>query len=93
MQHVKEYTLKAVMRDGLVYVTREIVGLTFPCSKWDLLSDSEKRAYENTTLTKEGTAVECTGCGEELTTEADFAKHFVIDNLHYLNLGHCPKKK
>lgn len=32
----------------------------------------------------------CAGCGTLLDTEADFAAHFVVDDLRYLNLGACP---
>lgn len=30
------------------------------------------------------------GCGEYFETEADFAKHFVIPDTRFLNLGWCP---
>lgn len=31
-------------------------------------------------------------CGFHIVTEADFAKHFVIPDERYLNLGNCPVK-
>lgn len=34
----------------------------------------------------------CSGCGELLETEKDFAAHFVIPNEQYLNLGECPHR-
>jgi hypothetical protein len=33
----------------------------------------------------------CSGCGAQLTTEGDFARHFVIRETAFLNLGECPK--
>jgi hypothetical protein len=35
----------------------------------------------------------CSGCGTVLETEADFAKHFLIPDERYLNLGDCPVGK
>jgi hypothetical protein len=32
----------------------------------------------------------CTCCGEALETEGDFARHFVVPDVRYLNLGGCP---
>lgn len=32
----------------------------------------------------------CSGCGTMLETESDFAKHFIITDEAYLNLGECP---
>ena len=34
----------------------------------------------------------CSGCGEYLETEGDFARHFYIPDIQYLNLGRCPVK-
>jgi hypothetical protein len=34
----------------------------------------------------------CAGCGENLSTEWDFAKHFVIPDEQFLNLGECPNR-
>lgn len=34
--------------------------------------------------------LKCAGCQTVLKTEADFAKHFVIPDERYLNLGDCP---
>jgi len=31
-------------------------------------------------------------CGQYFETEADFAKHFIIPDEHFLNLGECPVK-
>lgn len=34
----------------------------------------------------------CAGCGTELVTEGDFARHFTIPDSRFLNLGDCPRK-
>lgn len=34
----------------------------------------------------------CAGCGAILATEGDFARHFLIPDERYLNLGLCPKR-
>jgi hypothetical protein len=34
----------------------------------------------------------CSGCGERLETEWDFASHFVIPDERYVNLGGCPTR-
>jgi len=31
-------------------------------------------------------------CREVLRTEGDFARHFVVPDERYLNLGNCPTK-
>lgn len=51
---------------------------------------SAQREIEGLQNTEFGRA--CSGCGEILETEWDFAKHFVIPDERYLNLGDCPKK-
>ena len=43
-------------------------------------------------LYKTTCGLNCSGCGEFLATEADFAEHFYIVNSAYLNLGECPVK-
>lgn len=37
--------------------------------------------------------VPCTGCGEVLETEKDFAGHFMVPDERYLNLGYCPNNR
>lgn len=32
----------------------------------------------------------CSGCGQLLETELDFAAHFIVTDERYLNLGYCP---
>ncbi len=67
-------------------------------TKWEVLSaeletarkeverlESYLRGMENTPEN-----VNCSGCDEPFTTNADFARHFKIPNETYLNLGYCP---
>lgn len=61
--------------------------MTIQVTKWDLISDSYRESLKNTPFGQP-----CTGCGTPLATEADFAKHFVLYNRSYRNLGYCPKK-
>lgn len=35
----------------------------------------------------------CSVCGVALPTEAAFARHFVIPDERYLNLGECPEDR
>lgn len=55
-------------------------------TKWSLSSDAE-RASLDVTPTSVG---QCSGCGEPLFTEGDFARHFTISDRRYKNLGSCP---
>jgi hypothetical protein len=67
-------------------------------TKWEILSarvekarkeledlESYMRGMENTPDN-----TKCSFCAEQFRTNADFAKHFVIPNETYLNLGECP---
>jgi len=74
-------------------------------TKWEILEDRmlnageavgysawrELRALERTPFTANGTG-QCSTCGALLSTEADFAKHYLIDDERYLNLGMCPTR-
>jgi hypothetical protein len=57
-------------------------------TKWDLIDDSERPWLEKTPFNHP-----CSGCGEMLATEADFAKHFFVPDPIYKNLGWCPVKE
>ena len=56
-------------------------------TKWDHLTDSQKEGYESTPC-----GLHCSGCDIYLDSEADFAKHFIIKDVRFLNLGECPNK-
>jgi hypothetical protein len=59
--------------------------------KWDFLTEWEMDDLANTPfLDDEGKIGRCFGCGSELPTEAVFAKHFVLTDTRFLNLGYCP---
>ena len=47
--------------------------------------DRDLRGMEHTPC-----GIPCVECGEILATEADFAKHFEVQDTRYLNLGWCP---
>ena len=57
-------------------------------TKWDLIGDAERKSLDTIQFTGQS----CSGCGESLATEGDFARHFVLDDTRYLNLGNCPVK-
>lgn len=45
----------------------------------------QMQSLENTTFDGD-----CSGCGRHLETEADFAKHYIVRDPRYLNMGECP---
>jgi hypothetical protein len=47
---------------------------------------------ERTPFKANGTG-RCSACGTELPTEADFAKHYLVEDERFLNLGYCPNPK
>ena len=57
-------------------------------TKWDLIDDAERAGLEKMQF-----GHPCTGCGEMLATEADFAKHFFVPDPIYKNNGWCPVKE
>lgn len=69
-------------------------------TKWDILTermtslrnqaDNIQKELDSLKATPFGSI--CTYCNEMLETEADFAKHFIVPNRAYLNLGECPRK-
>lgn len=72
-------------------------------TKWDILVErrqaareefhkleAQLRGYEHT-LFKDGDS-SCASCGAPTPTEAAFAKHYLIDDERYLNLGNCPTR-
>lgn len=55
-------------------------------TKWNLSTPEEQAALDRTKC-----GLPCAGCGTMLETEGDFARHFVLYNRVYRNLGFCPK--
>lgn len=72
-------------------------------TKWDFMSPAQMQSLANTPFVQSDWDPEtgetsyrpgrCSGCGHPLPNEAEFAKHFVVDDIRYLNLGHCPDKR
>ncbi|MEU8327327.1 hypothetical protein [Micromonospora sp. NPDC048839] len=58
-----------------------------PVTKWDLLPENVREALDAQPL-----GINCSGCSEPLPTEGAFARHFVLYDRQYLNLGYCPVK-
>lgn len=57
-------------------------------TKWDLSSTRDRVALDATRF-----GAPCSGCGLGLATEGDFARHFVLGDVRFLNLGWCPVKE
>ena len=57
-------------------------------TKWTLSSDAERAGLDVTRC-----GIKCSGCGTELATEGDFARHFTVPDARYRNLGDCPKSR
>lgn len=54
-------------------------------TKADLITTYELKLLDGTEC-----GLLCDRCREHLPTEGDFARHFVIPDAKYLNLGDCP---
>jgi len=62
-------------------------------TKADLISAEELDALDRTPTSRHnGEPMKCVRCRVELATEGDFARHFLIPDERYLNLGICPSK-
>jgi hypothetical protein len=62
-----------------------------PATKWDMLGDRTRAYLERVPTRREYEPVmTCSACNTPLPTEADFARHFVLPDLRYWNLGDCP---
>lgn len=57
-------------------------------TKWDLISADQRAALEATPYGGNG----CSRCGASFATEADFARHYIVPDARYLNLGYCPTR-
>jgi hypothetical protein len=69
-------------------------------TKWDVLTarQAEAQALADS-LARDLNGMEhtpfgkpCVACLTILETEADFARHFILSDTRYLNLGNCPMK-
>lgn len=61
-----------------------------PTTKWDLLDGVERADAD---ATPSGVADGCSGCGADVSTEGRFARHFILVDLRFWNLGECPDKQ
>lgn len=65
-----------------------------PVTKWDVISDRERAELDRIPfLMWEGAKQipgQCSGCGADTGTEGKFARHYVLDDIQYKGLGHCP---
>lgn len=59
---------------------------TGPITKWDLMPDWMRSDYE---LSFPSTPYTCGRCGWTMETEAAFARHYVVRDIAYPNLGEC----
>lgn len=65
--------------------------ITAPFRKWDALHPVERAQLDATPFGNGN--ITCSGCGETLPTEGAFARHYLVSDRRYLNLGSCPNKK
>lgn len=69
-------------------------------TKWDILTErlstmedkAAKLRRELEALQRTTFGLPCSGCLEILETEADFARHYLVRDERYLNLGWCPNQ-
>ena len=59
-------------------------------TKWYLIAPEERRALDATPFS-DGTKG-CSVCHTPLPTEGAFARHYLVPDRHYRNLGECPTK-
>lgn len=57
-----------------------------PTTKWDLMTPAQRESVDNA---PSGCPV-CLTCGADISTEGLFARHYVLPDLRFWNLGHCP---
>lgn len=62
---------------------------TEPVTRWDLESDSVRERWMRTPPI----VPDCISCGQPYQTEADYWKHYVLEDVEYPNLGNCWKRK
>lgn len=69
-------------------------------TKWSILQERERDLeFQLSNLRNEMEWMEsatinitCQTCGTANVTEADFARHYTVDDPRYPNLGHCPTR-
>lgn len=69
-------------------------------TKWDILTEraaslrAQAQAIEDELAGMDRTTLsDCScACGVILATEGEFARHFIVPNRAYLNLGDCPNR-
>jgi hypothetical protein len=69
-------------------------------SKWEILTAraaklrAEAEAIERELAGLDATrcGLRCGGCGAVHATEGDFARHYLIPDERWLNLGRCPER-
>lgn len=61
-----------------------------PTTKWDLMTPEQRAGLDGQ---DSGVTGGCSGCGADVSTEGRFARHFVLPDLRYWNLGDCPDKE
>ena len=68
--------------------TEDVVSQTkfqLKLTKWDYLMVENQIGLDQTPLN-----TKCAGCQEPIRSEGDFARHFIVPNPIYLNIGYCP---
>lgn len=71
--------------DKLIRLIEDMIGPQL--TRWDLITPAEREALSLAKFNGR-----CSGCNEYLETEEDFARHFIVSNKQFKNLGECPKK-
>jgi hypothetical protein len=94
-------TTKNALTPQLIHTFRamEDAGLSQRLTKFAILQSRKvaaeavlARVNEEIDFLKTPFGNKCSGCGEFLATEEDFAKHYTVPDVQYPSLGHCPNK-
>jgi hypothetical protein len=54
-------------------------------TKWDFLMAENRIGLDQTPLN-----VRCAACEEPFRSEGEYARHYIVPNPLYLNIGYCP---
>lgn len=84
--------------DLFMELTDYQIRTSYPRSKWDILYErgqyQEMWGLELTTASRaDGSTLMCCYCRTPHYTEGDFARHYIVTDTRYLNLGECPFKQ